>query len=771
MNKVYRGLKKFSDKFKLVDKAAIKVSVTVAVLFVAVWIIYIIHISNNTNRYRSIVDDFILAQTQNDSESIANSFRANCSTITYLARNASKVSEVAFDEAVSEILMTTEATGAFENVVFIDTKERVHFADGSTSTDYDVSDIVALCDTSSVNEVFNNVDGVLASYPGFGTISPVIINNEIKGYILGLVPYEKLVKKSDLRRELEHDEAILDNQGNIVCMISNESTVVAIPSTPSFFDEAQESMTADDFNAFVANYSECMEAGVPGRVMLSAKDEMVLFYYYPIKTVEGWCVMSCYPDSSIVSKTKGAEVEAVIVFAVIVVIMIISAIYITKYLSGEKRKLTELEYLDGLTGVYNRNAFVKRVEEILKENSNLPYYMICFDVVNFRIINETYGHERSDVIIQETARACGEAFGHNEVYGRLTADVFVALTLDDGEENERIAYLEQQVVEKARDVYINHPIKIKRGRYEIRDVKESVNRMIDKANIARKYVNQNSSDLSCRYSEDLLVDARKAEEIESQMQSALDNGEFKPFLQAKFNMVENHVSGAEALVRWIKSDGSIVPPGDFIPLFESNGFVEKVDFYMLEEICKYLRRMIDENREVYKVSVNQSRYLLNDPEYANKVKAILLKYQIPVGLIELELTETVFFHEKERMIQMMNDLKKMNVDLSIDDFGSGYSSFNILKDVPFDVLKIDREFLSDSVNTDKGRIILQKIVDMAHGLGMSVICEGVENVEQIELLTSINCHYAQGFYYARPIPMAEFIEKYNPEKIGGGYNS
>ena len=286
--------------------------------------------------------------------------------------------------------------------------------------------------------------------------------------------------------------------------------------------------------------------------------------------------------------------------------------------------------------------------------------------------------------------------------------------------------------------------------------------MIDKANIARKYISGN--DFVCKYTEDILVDARKVEEIESHMGEALANGEFKPFLQAKFNMIENHISGAEALVRWIKPDGKVVSPGDFIPVFERNGFVEKIDFYMLEEICKYLRRMIDENREVYKISVNQSRYLLNDPEYANKVKTILLKYQIPVGLIELELTETVFFHEKERMIQTMKELKNMNVDLSIDDFGSGYSSFNILKDVPFDVLKIDREFLSDSVHTEKGKIILQKIVDMAHGLGMSVICEGVENVEQIELLVSIDCHYAQGFYYARPIPIEEFIEKYNVKK-------
>ena len=762
MNKIYRGIKSISDKIKAIDKKAIKVSAIVLILFLSVWIIYLFHISNNSKEYRKVVDDFIMVQTEKESDSIANRLAETTSIITYIARSASKIPDELIATEISSVAKTAMGTGYFENVVYITLDGRVYFADGSSSDEYDLSDITALVSPVIENAVFNNSNNVLASNSGYGTISPVKKHGQISGYMLGVVPYERIVQESLFRGELVHDEIILDGQGMILCQILNDNRVVTPKNKVLFFDAAQSNMAAEEFNKLAASFDECMSAKVPGKILVDTVNEKNLFIYYPIPVTDGWSVMDCYPESVIASRTRSNEIESIGVFAIIVIIMIIAAMQVVKYLSGEKKRITELEFLDGLTGVFNRNAFVAKAEEILKENKNLPYYMICFDIVNFRIINETYGHERSDVIIRELAKACGEAFGHNEVYGRLTADVFVALTLDDGEENERIEYLEQQVVAGAREVYINHPIKIKRGRYEVTDVRESINRMIDKANIARKSVNINGTDLSCQYSEELLEDARKTDEIESQMHKALENGEFKPYLQAKFNMVENHVSGAEALVRWIKSDGKIVPPGDFIPLFERNGFVEKVDFYMLEEICKYLRRMIDENREVYKVSVNQSRYLLNDPEYVSKVKAILLKYQIPVGLIELELTETVFFHEKDRMIQMMNDLKKMNVDLSIDDFGSGYSSFNILKDVPFDVLKIDREFLSDSVHTDKGRIILQKIVDMAHGLGMSVICEGVENIEQIDLLTSIDCHYAQGFYYSRPIPMEEFIEKFNP---------
>ena len=761
MNKVYKKIREWTDKAKAIDKEAIKVSITVAVLFVAVWVIYLMHISQFSKGYRGVLDDFIMAQTERASESIATKYSEMRSIVTYSTRSISNIPADRLNKEVANVIRGVSEAAEFDNYVYIDMNQNVHFPDGTVSSAYDVSRFIEGCNQNGSVTTFVNSDSVLANNGGFALMAPVKKEANTIGYVFATASYDALVDEYELRRELVHDEIILDEKGDVLCQIRNDNTVVTPSVKVSFFDEAQANMTAEEFASFTDEYDECVRAGVPGRTVRIVSGEKNLFIYYPIEGSNGWAVMNCYPESSIITKTRASEITAIIVFAVIVLIMVLAAVQIIKYLSGERKRITELEYLDGLTGVFNRTAFVARVEEVLKENKNLPYYMICFDVVNFRIINETYGHERSDVIIKEAAKACGEAFGHNEVYGRLTADVFVALTIDDGEENERIKFLEQQIVEKAKDVYINHPIKIKRGRYEVTDIKESVNRMIDKANIARKYVNINGNDLTCQYSEELLVDARKADEIESQMHSALANGEFKPFLQGKFNMFENHVVGAEALVRWIKPDGKIVPPGDFIPLFERNGFVEKVDFYMLEEICKYLRRMIDENRDVYKISVNQSRYLLNDPEYVNKVKAILLKYQIPVGLIELELTETVFFHEKERMIQMMNDLKSMNVDLSIDDFGSGYSSFNILKDVPFDVLKIDREFLSDSVNTDKGRIILQKIVDMAHGLGMSVICEGVENPEQIELLTSINCHYAQGFYYARPIPMEEFIEKFN----------
>lgn len=761
MNKIYKSIKKMQDKANAVDKKAVLISVAVSLIFVVIWILFGYHLNDYTNSYRKSMNELIMSQTENESETISSGFNTRCDMVRYLSASLSNMSEGDYDNGIASALKNVMTADAFINVVYIDKKGTVIFPDGTKSKEYDTESVVSLLDISDRYAVFSNKQKFITNTPSFGIIAPVRRKGEIRGYVCGIAGFSELVEDAYIRREIAHDEIILDSSGRVVVKILENNEIEFIEDTIDFFERVDSAMTADAYGRFLAEYNECVASMSAGKSIVRTGDENIMYVYYPIQGTNGWTVMNCYPDNILETRMRGMQIKSIIIFAVIVALMIVAAVILLKYLSGEKKRISALEYLDGLTGVYNRSAFISHAENVLRDNKTMPYTIICFDIINFRIINETYGHERSDEIIKAIAEACKEAFGHNEAYGRLTADVYVALVLDDGEEAERIRFIEEQVKERAERVYINHPIRIKRGRCAVDSSAETVNRMIDKANIARKYVNTNSNELLCQYSEELMTEARKAEEIESKMEGALFGGEFKPYLQPKYNMVENRCIGAEALVRWVRPDGTVVPPGDFIPLFEKNGFVEKVDFYMLEQICKYLRQMLDEGREVYTISVNQSRYLMNDPQYVNKVKKILLKYQIPIGLIELELTETVFFHEKERMINMMKELKKMNVNLSIDDFGSGYSSFNILKDVPFDVLKIDREFLTDSVHTKKGRWILQEIVEMAHGLGMSVICEGVETEEHIELLVSIHCHKAQGFYYSRPIPLEDFIEKYN----------
>lgn len=243
----------------------------------------------------------------------------------------------------------------------------------------------------------------------------------------------------------------------------------------------------------------------------------------------------------------------------------------------------------------------------------------------------------------------------------------------------------------------------------------------------------------------------------------MEHGEFKVFLQPKMDVQKNQLAGAEALVRWIKMDGTMVYPDEFMAVFEANGFVEKLDFYMLDQVCKMQKRLEAQGYELVPISVNQSQMLLKNPNYVEKVMDVIKANDVARELIELELTETAFFGDTERLVDIMNRLRDEKCRIDIDDFGSGYSSLNMIKDIPFDILKIDRMFFSDS-NSGTGKIILEKIVEMAQAMGVDCICEGVETPEQEDLLRKIGCRYAQGYLYSKPIPMEEFIEKFMRKK-------
>ena len=361
------------------------------------------------------------------------------------------------------------------------------------------------------------------------------------------------------------------------------------------------------------------------------------------------------------------------------------------------------------------------------------------------------------IVVEESEKI----FNGIEICTRMNADQFVLLARNDQEFEAKCEDMIQSINERAReDLAIMFPIRLKRGIYPVRKDDTDVNIIIDRANAARKSLNGDEKTMVAMYSDKIVNQMYKVDQIESEMEAAIKNKEFQVFIQPKWDIVHDRIYGGEALVRWIKADGTRIFPDEFIPVFEKNGFVEKLDLYMLEEVCKRLRVLIDSGFSIFPISVNQSRLLLHNPNYVDQIKKILKRYRIPNGYIELEITETVFQDERETMITTMNLLKQQDVQLSMDDFGSGYSSLNMLKDVPFDVIKIDREFFSESITSNSSILILRKIIEMAEGLGIRVLCEGVETKEQVELLKQLGCCYVQGYYYAKPMPMEEFITTY-----------
>jgi len=285
---------------------------------------------------------------------------------------------------------------------------------------------------------------------------------------------------------------------------------------------------------------------------------------------------------------------------------------------------------------------------------------------------------------------------------------------------------------------------------------------VEEAHVA-SHETENSPEHAVIFDDKLRDSLAFNQKIESCMEKCLKEGEFVAWYQPKYDIETHKITGAEALVRWISKDMGFMPPGKFIPLFERNGFVIPVDHYILEEVFKFQKRALAAGKKPVTISVNQSRLHMTEANYLEKIRALVNKYKLPKGLIELELTETVFGdfdqkRERENAIYIINELKKMGFTISVDDFGSGYSSYTLLNYLPMDVMKIDRSLLVATDGSTRMQSILKNIIELGHLLKMKVLCEGIETKEEEELLLSLGCRYGQGYLNSKPLPEAEFLK-------------
>ena len=283
--------------------------------------------------------------------------------------------------------------------------------------------------------------------------------------------------------------------------------------------------------------------------------------------------------------------------------------------------------------------------------------------------------------------------------------------------------------------------------------------IVSNANLARKEAKKPENPNCVVYDEKMGEKLMKEVSYVNDMENAFANHEFIVYFQPKIDLKNHIINGAEALIRWIKQDGSMVYPNEFIPVFEKNKTITQLDFFVYEEVCKYLAERIKNKERLVYVSMNVSRiHLKSISKLVDYISGLLEKYQVPPHLLEFELTETVFTDTVDDTIELMSRLRELGVKVSMDDFGSGYSSLNVLTKLPLDVLKLDKEFLKDFETDDDGKIIIPSIIEMAKKLQLSVVCEGVETKQQVEFLRQVDCDLVQGYYYSRPVPQKVFSQ-------------
>ncbi len=410
---------------------------------------------------------------------------------------------------------------------------------------------------------------------------------------------------------------------------------------------------------------------------------------------------------------------------------------------------------DELTGIYGKEFFYKKAESIIQTNPDLKYDIVCGDIERFKLVNELFGVKMGNQLLQSVAQALKYQTKDIGICGRIGSDQFVCLIQRrDSYDKEDFSF----VAEAINQLPITIELKICYGIYQIEDTTIPVSIMCDRALIAGNSV-KGIYDVNYAFYDDKFMQTMRAEQvIIDNMKSALQERQFIVYYQPKYDLATETPAGAEALVRWIHPELGFMPPNDFIPLFERNGFITDLDIYVWDTACRDMSEWIKEGKKPIPVSVNVSRADIYNPNLTKILKDMIQKYDLEPEYLHLEITETAYTESSAQLISVIEELKSLGFLIEMDDFGSGYSSLNMLAEISIDILKLDRGFIQNETTNDRSKGILSFVMGLTKWLKLPVVAEGVETKEQIDVLKKLGCAYVQGYYYAKPMPKEEFAK-------------
>ena len=412
---------------------------------------------------------------------------------------------------------------------------------------------------------------------------------------------------------------------------------------------------------------------------------------------------------------------------------------------------------DRLTGLYTKEFFYQKVRECLDANPDREYTILCTNYENFKWYNDTFGRESGDRLLIEGADLLRKRVGDEAIICRYSADRFLCLQDSETERMGRKCFIEGRVHNRSE---LKENLTVKLGIYEISDRSIPVEQMCDRALLVVDSIKGMYNKYIAVYNEELREKLLREKKITDVMATALEEGQFIVYLQPKYSLNDNRIIGAEALVRWIHPEWGFMSPGEFIPLFEKNDFISYLDKFVWETVCARLENWKEKGYHVLPVSVNVSRADIFKSDLVDVFNGLIRKYDIDPDYLHLEITEGAYTDHSEQIIGTVEKLRKLGFTIEMDDFGSGYSSLNMLSQMSLDILKLDMKFIQNEMMKPGEQSILNDIISMAHRLNLKVVAEGIETEEQAERLRTLDCDYAQGYYFAKPMPIEEFENTY-----------
>lgn len=544
------------------------------------------------------------------------------------------------------------------------------------------------------------------------------------------------------------------------CVVNRNGEVILSPTDMKPFLQLNDIFSkeeATDTGRNIRKMGQNIENNQSGAFRFAAVDGADLILSYQPIGLNDWVLLTLVPAGLIAGNADAYILRTFLIVGVIIAISVWMLALIIFTFRRNRRQLEISAFEDTLTGGMNNAAFQQSCRQLLDQKPPSTYTVILLNVRDFKLINEFFGISAGNDTLRYIYRTLREHVRPGELVARGEADNFF-LCLEEADPEIIQQRLEKMTDKASRfqesdDEY--YALSFREGAYLVEDPSVDVTIIQERARIACQ--RQNQSDQCVFYSRDLTETLRREQELAGRFEQALENGEFQIFLQPKVRLKDRCVGGAEALVRWLDPREGMISPGDFIPVFERNGSICKLDLYVFEQVCMLMRRWREEGRPDLPVSVNLSRVHFRNPDFLRPFRELKEKYQIPDGMLELEVTESIFFDDAQIRVvkQSIGRIHGCGLKCSLDDFGMGFSSLGLLKEFDVDAIKLDRRFFDD-MESEKSWKVIESFMELPGKLGMGVVAEGIETEEQLELLQKTDCQMVQGYVFSKPLCVEAF---------------
>lgn len=612
------------------------------------------------------------------------------------------------------------------------------------------------------------LSGVQASFAGETGVSfldgqdilysvPIWMNGNVVGVMGGV--RSKANMQKIITTECFSGESltcIIDQTGNVII---SPTDVDPFMQLDSIFTDEPDSDVSDAIREMEVN----MREGIGGIFQFrSAQGKELVLSYDPIDSFS-WVLLTLVSSDVIASRVNGYMVRMFVTIGSTVVLMVIILLVLCRSQRQHYRQMEQAAFVDNITGGMTNVAFRLRCEQLLPKAPAGTYSIVLLNIKNFKLINDYFGSGHGDAVLACVMSAINEGLSDDAFAARADADSFF-LCLKAGNRQqveEQVAALKAHILEEIGKLswHRNAPYAfvLQPGAYVVENPALEVTIMQDRAYTACRSRTSYEDGVCKFYDASMMTRMRREEELNTLFDAAISGHEFVVNLQPKVNIKDGSIGGAEALVRWIHPQQGMIYPSEFIPLFEENGKICRLDLYIFEETCRVMQARMREGKPLYRVSINVSRQHFGNAHFLDAYDEIAGRYGIPRDKLELELTESIFFDEQgiENTKAQIREMHRLGFHCSLDDFGSGYSSLGLLVKFDIDVIKLDRQFFQDIENR-KCRKVIAAVVEMARGIGISTVAEGIETQEQLEVLRDVGCDMVQGYVYSKPLSVPEF---------------